>query len=118
MHKVLIAARDAKQGDMLCTGTLGHFVIEQVSQGEAGVTLHELNKAQSFHYGADDRVLVLRGSDRCAAGDEAAAIQADLAIARMKQSGRWDEIRFRDADRREFNELSSRLERNSMGLWA
>lgn len=108
MHKVFVAAAQVRQGDTLCIANPpAQFFVERVSKRGDGLTgLHALNDTRSFFYRPTDRVRVLIGDDRAVAGDETAAIEADLAMVRMKQSGEWDDIRFRDSRRAEFQELA------------
>lgn len=110
MHKVYVAAAEVKQGDTLCLiEPPAQFFIERISTRSDGrVGLHALNESRNFFYLPTDHIPVLIGDDRCVAGDATAAIEADLAITRMKQSGQWDDIRFAQSRRDEFQELAWR----------
>lgn len=117
MHKVFIQAQAVRVGDTLAfAAPHPHFFVERVSLQGGKVCLHALNDTHKFLYLPTDRVRVLRGEDRATAGDETAAIEADLAIAKAKQSGQWDRIRFAEANQRDFQEQFSRA--NTLGLWA
>lgn len=108
MRKVFIEAGEVHQGDTLVLDPVhGLFFVERVSQRDDGkVGLHALNDTHKFFFQPRDLVRVLLGDDRAVAGDATATIEADLAITRMKQSGQWDDIRFADSRRAEFQELA------------
>lgn len=108
MHKVFIAASEVKQGDTLCYSDLRHFFIEQVSERDGDVVLHAELNTHRFVFKPHHRVRVLLGSDRAVAGHDTAAIEADLAMTRLKQSGQWDAIRFAAANRADFQEQAAR----------
>lgn len=118
MHKVFIQAQEVRAGDTLAfAAPRPHFFVEQVSRREDGkVCLHALNDTHKFIYAPTDRVRVLLGDDRAVAGDETAVIEADLALARLKQSPRWEEMRLAAVNQREFQVQFSR--HNALGLSA
>lgn len=117
MHKVFVQAQEVRAGDTLAfAAPHPHFFVERVSTQDGKTCLHALNDTHKFLYQPTDRVRVLLGNDRAVAGDETAAIEADLAMTRLKQSGEWDAIRFASANQREFQEQFSRA--SSGGLSA